>query len=112
LRRAVDFPRFALDFFCDIAIIPLTNRETVTNQRGATVSGPVNGPYIKRLRETAGIAQYILAAKLGVPQSVLSEWETGRRAMPEADQARAQATVKALVAEREADIADVLREAR
>lgn len=72
----------------------------------------MNGPYIRRLRETAGIAQYVLAGRLGVPQSVLSEWETGKREMPEADQARAQAIIKAILAEREANIADVLREAR
>lgn len=72
----------------------------------------MNGAYIRRLRETAGIAQYVLAGKLGVPQSVLSEWETGKKDMPEADQARAQAVIKSIIAEREADIADVLREAR
>lgn len=43
------------------------------------MNSEVNGVDIKIARLKAGLLQYVLAAKLGIPPSRLSEIESGRR---------------------------------
>lgn len=69
-----------------------------------------NGENIRRLREAADIQQYQLAARLGIPQSTLSDWERGKRQLSELDLRRARAAIKAMTAERDLAIAELLGE--
>jgi ribosome-binding protein aMBF1 (putative translation factor) len=52
------------------------------------------GKHIRDARELSGMNQYALAAKLGVPQSVLSDWERGKREPDERQTAKALSIIK------------------
>ena len=67
-----------------------------------------SGKQIKQARELAGIAQYELAGKLGIAQSVLSDWERGAREPSEKQAAKAFAIIRRLRDQRDVKLAEVM----
>lgn len=104
--RSVSFLPLALDTNRYMRIINSTVNETVSSQRGIMASGKP----IKTARELAGIPQYELAAKLGVAQSLLSNWERGEREPDERQVARALSTIRKMRNRRDVKLAEVLGE--
>jgi DNA-binding transcriptional regulator YiaG len=105
-RIAVSFLPLALDTNRYMRIINSTVNKTVSSQRGIMASGKP----IKTARELAGIPQYELAAKLGVAQSLLSNWERGEREPDERQVARALSTIRKMRDRRDVQLAEVLGE--
>jgi len=56
-------------------------------------SGCREGMRLKLLRVRAGVRQYKVAQALGVPPSVLCDWEAGRRPLPPGAAARVEAAI-------------------
>ncbi len=52
-----------------------------------------DGLRLKLLRVRAGVRQYKVAQALGIPPSVLCDWEAGRRPLPPGAAARVEAAI-------------------
>jgi DNA-binding transcriptional regulator YiaG len=61
-------------------------------------------PHLKVERVRHGVRQYQLAAALGVPQTTVCDWESGRRSMTPEQERRALDTVRMLAAAQQPEV--------
>lgn len=55
-----------------------------------------SGMRLKLLRVRAGVRQYRVAQELGIPPSVLCDWEAGRRPLPPGAETRIEVAIERL----------------
>lgn len=61
------------------AVLPAHPLDSLGMGRPALTQRPAYGQHLTALRETAGLTQLQLAAKLGVPQSNITYWERSEK---------------------------------